>query len=346
MNLVYLHSKNHPALTLQSAKVAEIEHDGMIWRGFRLSASNEPQIRIKGATGYHPLRTRPSTIGWHLVTGTAEVSFVRADGSRWASRRVVSAGGALEPVFLPWTLTDDRPQGEYDLTLHAPHGALIVTGTIPDRQELVALCRGDGIEIGPGPQPRVKNSETVRVKYLEKSPAEDWQRLYNSHGQRSVDPSHWHNYIVGKAHDLPVDDRSLDFIFSCHVFEHLANPLGHLERWARKLKPGGQIVTIVPDYKGTLDWLASPATAAEFMAEHRTDSFEVTREHHRRYAEAQGRHDGGEKSWARGASVHCHAYDRQNTMALLDLARDMFGYCERYIVQPTNFKEFYWRLVL
>lgn len=343
MNLLYM--QNHPAVVRQNVEVASTAYNNDTWRGFRLNPSDQPQVRIKEASRYHPFQARPATIGWYLLNGEIEIAFLRRDGSCWSSRTVASKGG-LEPVFLPWALVDGSYQGEYDLAIHAREPAIILNGIIPDRQPIVNLCQGNGIEIGPGPDARIRNSSTVRVKYLEESTAEDWHRLYNSSGKRNVRPEDWENYIVGRAHDMPVDDRSLDFVFSCHVFEHLANPLGHLERWAAKLKPGGQIVTIVPDYQFTKDWLATPATPQEFLDEYQANDFTVTREHHRRHAEAKGRGDKGERSWTAGKSIHVHAYSNDNTAALLKLACQTFGYRERYILHRPNFKEFYWRLVL
>jgi SAM-dependent methyltransferase len=345
MNLVYLHSKNHPAVVMQNTRIATTTYNGEVWRGFKLIPSEMPQIKITEATRYHPFQTRPDSIGWYLLAGRIEVAFVRRDGSCWDSRIIESKGG-LEPVFLPWALKDDHPQGEYDLTIHAREPAIILNGIIPDRQKIINLCVGNGVEIGPGSNARIKNSDTVRVTYLEETPAEEWSKLYNSQGTRKVNHEHWTQYVTGRAHDMPVEDGSLDFIFSCHVFEHLANPLGHLEVWAKKLKPGGQIVTIVPDYNSTNDWLAAPATPQEFLEEYQSGNFSVTREHHRRHAEVRQRRDGGEKSWKMGASIHVHAYSRDNTTALLKLASQKFNFRQFYVQHRPNFKEFYWRLVL
>ena len=44
---------------------------------------------------------------------------------------------------------------------------------------------------------------------------------------------------------MPVPDNSLDFIFGSHVFEHLANPIGHLKRWHAKLKPGVTLMHVI-----------------------------------------------------------------------------------------------------
>ena len=62
-----------------------------------------------------------------------------------------------------------------------------------------------------------------------------------------------------------VEDGSLGFIFSSHVFEHLANPLGHLEHWYAKLRHGGLIVGIVPDVGGSKDYVFEPCSVTGLL---------------------------------------------------------------------------------
>lgn len=343
MNITYLASKKHPAIALQGTEIAQHRHGGDVWRGYRLAPGNSPQIRVRQATRFHPLQKRPATINWYLLAGKVEVAFERQDGSIWSSRTIESKGG-FEPIFMPWALADSNPQGEYDLTIHAREPATIMCGVAPERDLVGARCIGSGIEVGPGSNPRIKNNDMTQVRYLEDiATAEEWKARY---GRETVfDDGAFKNYIAGKAHEMPVDADSLDFIYSCHVFEHLANPLGHLVRWAVKLKPGGQVVTIVPNYNGTIDWLAMPSTVAEFLAEHAAGGFEPTYEHYRRCAEAYGRSKELEKWWASKTSIHVHTYDPANTTALLKLACELAGYREFYVVPRPNDKEFHWRLV-
>ncbi len=42
-------------------------------------------------------------------------------------------------------------------------------------------------------------------------------------------------------------DDSMDFVFSSHCLEHIANAGGALREWARVLKPEGRLVLILPD---------------------------------------------------------------------------------------------------
>jgi SAM-dependent methyltransferase len=59
---------------------------------------------------------------------------------------------------------------------------------------------------------------------------------------------------VAEATDLStISDNSYDFLLACHVLEHIANPLKAMEEWKRVLSPGGVLLVIVPDKRGTFD---------------------------------------------------------------------------------------------
>lgn len=48
-----------------------------------------------------------------------------------------------------------------------------------------------------------------------------------------------------------VMDNSMDYIVAMHTLEHLCDPVGSLNHWIDKLKIGGRIGIIVPDYRYT-----------------------------------------------------------------------------------------------
>jgi predicted SAM-dependent methyltransferase len=54
---------------------------------------------------------------------------------------------------------------------------------------------------------------------------------------------------VADAKSLPLDDESIDLIYSSHVLEHFGrNDVGEvIKHWRKKLKVGGILYTIVPD---------------------------------------------------------------------------------------------------
>jgi len=53
------------------------------------------------------------------------------------------------------------------------------------------------------------------------------------------------------ALDKFVDDESVDYIVSMHTLEHLISPVRVLNHWIDKLKIGGRIAIIVPDWTYT-----------------------------------------------------------------------------------------------
>lgn len=52
--------------------------------------------------------------------------------------------------------------------------------------------------------------------------------------------------LYGHAAQIPVADRSLDFVLSSHVIEHIPDPISAFVEWQRVIKPGGYVVAIVP----------------------------------------------------------------------------------------------------
>jgi SAM-dependent methyltransferase len=53
--------------------------------------------------------------------------------------------------------------------------------------------------------------------------------------------------LQGRADDLPwFRDGSLDYVFSSHCLEHTPDPERTLREWTRVLRPGGQLVLLLP----------------------------------------------------------------------------------------------------
>lgn len=50
----------------------------------------------------------------------------------------------------------------------------------------------------------------------------------------------------GDALSLPALEESLDYVFSSHCLEHLANPVQAIEHWRGKLRPGGVLFLYLP----------------------------------------------------------------------------------------------------
>ncbi|MDX2235644.1 MAG: methyltransferase domain-containing protein [Hyphomonadaceae bacterium] len=360
MNLYLLDEKRDKNLVVTAKAVRSVRTVGRAtWRGFDIAPSAEPQIRVKGASAYYPFRLRPETMGWCFSglaglgrRGRVQVSFVAPGTAEplWTPVVMEVDADVATPVLLPWRLDAPTMQSQpLDLLIHVtPKGAgsvFLGVHKALDRSQVIALCKGRGVEIGPGANPQIKPAADVDVSYIEQMPPEEWRRLYDAKGKIGVDESLWDRYRVGDAHELPVDDESLDFIFTSHVFEHLANPLKHLELWGRKLRKGGRIVAIVPDLAGAKDYAADLSTLGELVGEYDAGIMEPGATHYARYAALRNIKDGGKDMLANRFSIHAHFYTHANMAQLLEEAVRRFGFSGYAIVHTDNHKDFYFSVV-
>jgi SAM-dependent methyltransferase len=117
------------------------------------------------------------------------------------------------------------------------------------RGDFDSYLKGNGIDIGSGPDP-------LKVE------------------QGSVRP--W-DLPDGDAQLLPgVPDNQLDFVYSSHCLEHMRDVPESLKNWTRVLKPGGFLYVVVPDYLlyEKMNW------PSMFNGDHKQSfSFLITRRH-------------------------------------------------------------------
>jgi ubiquinone/menaquinone biosynthesis C-methylase UbiE len=151
----------------------------------------------------------------------------------------------------------------------------------------------------------------------------------------------WDRYVVGTADNIPAEEASLDFIFSSHVVEHLANPLGHLAYWAKLLKPGGLVVAVIPDKDGCQDYAFAPSTVAEIMAEWEAGSMQVTIEHYRRWGKIQMPGSTAEALMESGRSIHVHFYTPAFMANLLAQTVARLGFQRFTVTSQPNHKDFH-----
>lgn len=86
--------------------------------------------------------------------------------------------------------------------------------------------KGDGIDIGCGPDPITKYKQQFPLIGTVK----EWD-LEDGDAQ----------------HMATAADDSFDFVHSSHCLEHLHDPYEGFENWIRICKPGGHIITTIPD---------------------------------------------------------------------------------------------------
>ena len=124
-------------------------------------------------------------------------------------------------------------------SIHANGGDLIfckeihVSETAKCRDRLAKYCVGRGLDMGCGDEKIVPSATGV-----------DWRKT------PAVD-------VVASVEDVTwLEDKSLDYIFSSHLLEHLPYPWRTLRLWLSKLKDGGYLVLYLPHRDRYREWNA------------------------------------------------------------------------------------------
>lgn len=257
-----------------------------------------------------------------------------------AARVQVPVGADVAEVAVP-----AAPAAGLDLVISVPGGqdAEVFFGVhrVLDRNELYKLCKGTGVEVGPGPKPQILPGPDVEVQYVEQATPDEWQRLYGKDTKTPVDPALWNRYVVGNADRIPAAPGTLDFIFSSHVVEHLANPLGHLAYWGSLLKPGGVVAAVIPDMQGCKDYVFQPSTAEEIEQEYRRGAMTPTLEHYRRWCAVRAPASDPAQVLAAGRSIHVHFYTPETMRALLRQWAGKLGFASSEVFSNPNHKDFH-----
>ena len=95
--------------------------------------------------------------------------------------------------------------------------------------------------------------------------------VWSSSAGRSADAKGWveGRRFVSDGDSLPgIGDSEYDFVAASHVLEHIANPLKALREWKRIVRPGGVLLVIVPDRKGTFDHRRTVTTMEHILRDH------------------------------------------------------------------------------
>ncbi len=210
-----------------------------------------------------------------------------------------------------------------------------------NRAELLSRMSGEGVEIGPGPKPQALPDRNRRVRYVEQATPAMWQSLYGKETPTPVNKDLWDHYVVGTADNIPAKKESLDFIFSSHVVEHLANPLGHFAYWSSLLKSDGFVAAVIPDRDGCQDYAFPASTVEEIVAEWRGGSMQVTPEHFRRWGSVQMPKSSVEDLMKSGRSIHVHFYTPASMAELLARTATQIGFQRFAITNQPNHKDFF-----
>ncbi|MDD2759960.1 MAG: methyltransferase domain-containing protein [Methylomonas sp.] len=353
MNLIDLITRKDRYLLKAESdlQIGNVEWMGLLWRCLHISRSHQPQLILQNILSHHSMKSMPANIGWYVATAgkcTTGKLIVTVYSANTKCESVIDITNHPVPVNIPWqgiVIEKNEPLflSLYFLLDQGGTANLLVHQRL-ERKSLIKFATGRGVEIGPGPKPQIIPSNGIDVEYVEESPIEKWVEAYDPKGKYGALSADFSKYTIGTAWNLPQADNSLDFIFSSHVFEHLANPIGHLLRWKSKLKPGGKILAVVPDLTGTKDYRAAPSTIVEILDELRAGLVAPTRQHYLRWAEMKNQASRVDELISHGVSIHVHFYTAQSMALLLDKCINEHGFQSYSIQHRQNHKDFYFTL--
>ena len=115
------------------------------------------------------------------------------------------------------------------------------------REIIVSRLKGKGVEFGAGSRPMPLPFDT-EVDYAE--PFQSSEQYARMHYTDNTVKARYKNPIEDQ---YEVADESIDFVVAAHVIEHTPNPIRAIVESYRKLRPGGQLVLVVPDRRRTFD---------------------------------------------------------------------------------------------
>jgi SAM-dependent methyltransferase len=133
------------------------------------------------------------------------------------------------------------------------------------REISASKLSGTGVEFGAGANPYPVPMD-CRVKYADLLTAEQLEsELYP--GQVCHDlimPDLQSDFDTFNG----IEDESMDFIIGCHVIEHTKSPISVIKNAYQKLRPGGQLVLVIPDKEKTFDRARELTTLDHLVLDH------------------------------------------------------------------------------
>jgi hypothetical protein len=222
----------------------------------------------------------------------------------------------------------------------------VILGIAPafDSRDLVPkLIKGMGVEIGPGLNPQIRPSKDVQVQYIEIAEADEWVKLYKKSEKPTAQASEglWNDYMISNASFLDgIEDNSLDFIFSNHVFEHLMNPIGVLENWSRKLCSSGLIYNVVPDANSCFDCRQPPSPTWEWWKEYEQDAWQPDLSKYEKWCRYTAPYNTPKDLIDRGYSIHVHYYTPRTAVQLAQIMIEKGVFSSYFVRGVWNHKDF------
>lgn len=162
-----------------------------------------------------------------------------------------------------------------EVRVHADDGYELVNSTRNfHRERLNRLMVGIdprsmvGLEIGALDRPIVSKRHGD-VRYVDHAASDELRTKYGGtpapllYPERIVDVDYvWSG---GDLADKIEPDMKFDYCLAVHVMEHVANPIGWLQKIAAVLKPGGIIALVLPSQARSFDYRRSFTTPSEMI---------------------------------------------------------------------------------
>ncbi|MDO8444899.1 MAG: methyltransferase domain-containing protein [Deltaproteobacteria bacterium] len=196
-------------------------------------------------------------------------------------------------------------------------------------RDLIAntYLNGAGIEIGALHNP-LRVPGHVRVKYVDRMPAEDLRKHYpelGTHNLVKIDVIDDGERLAG------FEDQSQDFVIANHFLEHSQNPIGVVNNQLRVIKSNGILYLAIPDKRYTFD-IDRPVTSFEHLVRDFEDGPGWSRrQHFEEWVTLVGKTQGIEEIARRtnqlleiDYSIHYHVFTASEIM-------EFFSRLKRYV---------------
>ena len=136
-----------------------------------------------------------------------------------------------------------------------------------------------GLEFGASYSPVVPKADGYNVYVVDHADQDELRAKYQDH---PVDVSRIEPVDAiddgGERTNLLPDGQLFDYIIASHVFEHLPDPIGFLQRCERSLKEDGKLFLMIPDRRFTFDYFRPVSSTGGLL---------------RAFLEGRTRHDPG-----------------------------------------------------
>jgi SAM-dependent methyltransferase len=167
--------------------------------------------------------------------------------------------------------TDPNTNGRRYIAAAPKAGALVTTAPVLGPGEIIPgvdrsaevkaripLSSGRGLEISPGAAPLIQKCE-ANLLYCDKF----YPPKHVAEGSVPVD------FVIGSRliHDV-LPQRSFDYVVSSHVMEHVPDFIQFLKSISLLLRPGGVMVSFLPDRRFTFDVLRKNSSIEEIEIAH------------------------------------------------------------------------------